>query len=67
MVLNEVELEATRMRIQYFQKQVAHLRQVERNPFNYRLSSSGFLAEIERMNLEVHEYLALRPTEMGEK
>jgi hypothetical protein len=38
---------------------LAHLRRVEPNPTNYRLSASGFLAEIDRMQLEVREYLSL--------
>ena len=33
------------------------------NPVNYRLSASGFLEEIDRMQLEVREYLSLHPTE----
>jgi hypothetical protein len=43
---------------------VAHLRQVETNPANYHLSASGFLAEIDRMQLEVREYLSLHPGEL---
>jgi hypothetical protein len=37
---------------------------VETNPVNYRLSASGFLAEIDRMQLEVREYLSLHPAEL---
>ncbi len=40
-----------------------HLRQVETNPRNYHLSAAGFLAEIDRMQVEVRDYLALHPTE----
>ena len=50
-------------RIRRFQAEVAHLRRVETNPVNYRLSVSGFLAEIDRMQLEVREYLSLHPTD----
>jgi hypothetical protein len=32
---------------------------VETNLANYRLSASGFLAEIDRMQLEVREYLSV--------
>jgi hypothetical protein len=39
------------------QKQVAELRRKETNPINYRLAVSGYLAEIDQMNLEVREYL----------
>ena len=53
MIQNSRELEATLARIRRFQKQVEKLREVETNPQNYRLSAGGFLAEIDRMNLEV--------------
>lgn len=63
MIQNDQELEATKERIRYFQHQVEKLRQVETNPQNYRLSAGGYLAEIDRMNLEVREYLLLHPSE----
>ncbi len=63
MIQNDQELEATKERIRYFQNQVEKLRQVETNPQNYRLSAGGYLAEIDRMNLEVREYLLLHPSE----
>ena len=63
MIQNDQELEATKERIRYFQNQVEKLRQVETNPHNYRLSAGGYLAEIDRMNLEVREYLLLHPSE----
>ena len=59
MIRNDVELETTLERIRRFQAQLAHLRKVETHPVNYRLSASGFLAEIDRMQLEVREYLSL--------
>ena len=64
MIRNDQELEATKVRIRYFQQQVEKLRQVESNPQNDRLSAGGFLAEIDRMNLEVREYLSLHPSEL---
>lgn len=64
MIKNDQELEATLERISYFQQQVERLRKVEINPKNYRLSAGGYLAEIDRMNLEVREYLWLHPTEV---
>jgi len=67
MIRNGQELEATKERIGYFQQQVEKLRQVETNPQNYRLSAGGFLAEIDRMNLEVREYLSLHPSELKEQ
>ena len=66
MISSEQELEATIERITHFQAQVRHLRETETNPTNYRLSSSGFLAEIDRMQLEVREYLSLLPSQLKE-
>jgi hypothetical protein len=64
MIQNDEELNATLERIRQFQAQVAHLRRVETNPVNYRLSTSGFLAEIDRMQLEIREYLSIHPAEL---
>jgi hypothetical protein len=64
MIENDQELEATLERIRHFQAQLRHLRETETNPTNYRLSSSGFIAEIDRMQLEVSEYLSLLPSQM---
>jgi len=66
MISNDRELEATKERIRYFQQQVEKLRQVEIDPLNYRLSAGGYLSEIDRMNLEVREYLSLHPSELKE-
>jgi hypothetical protein len=63
MIRSDQELEATLDRIRHLQSQVAHLRKVETNPVNYRLAAAGFLAEVDRMQLEVREYLSLHPTE----
>lgn len=65
MITNDQELAATEERMRRFQAQLLHLRKVETNPDNYRLSASGFLAELDRMQLEVREYLALHPTELA--
>ena len=64
MIKNDQELQATFERLRYFQQQVEKLRQVETNPTNYRLSAGGYLAEIDRMNLAIREYLWLHPSEM---
>jgi hypothetical protein len=64
MIADDHELNATLERIHHLQDQVAYLRQVETNPANYHLSASGFLAEIDRMQLEVREYLSLHPGEL---
>ena len=63
MIANDQQLETTLERIAWFQKQAAHLRKTETNPVNYRAAVSGFLAEIDRMQLEVREYLSFLPAE----
>jgi hypothetical protein len=63
MIANDRELQTTLERIAWFQQQVAHLRRTETNPVNYRTAVSGFLAEIDRMQLEVREYFSFLPTE----
>ena len=67
MIRNNLELETTKERIAYFQKQIEKLREVETNPQNYRLSAGGYLAEIDRMNLEIREYLSVHPSELKEQ
>ena len=64
MIANDHELQVTLERIARFQAQVAHLRQVETQPANYHAAALGFLAEIDRMQLEVREYLSTHPTEL---
>lgn len=66
MIHNDQELQVTIERISHFQQQVRHLRQVETNPANYRLSAKGYLAELDRMNLEVRDYLWLHPGETND-
>ncbi len=65
MISNEEEYKTTLERIANFQKQVEHLRQKETNSDNYRLSVAGFLAELDRMNLEVREYLWSHPSQLS--
>ena len=65
MIANDRELSVTLERIGNFQRQVAHLRNVEMTPENYHGSASGFLAEIDRMQLEVRKYLSLHPAELA--
>jgi len=64
MIKNDQELQATLERANRFQQQIEKLREVETNPTNYRLSASGYLAEIDRMYLEIREYLWLHPSEL---
>jgi len=63
MIQNEQEYRAMLQRIERFQQQVEHLRKAETNPQNYRLSASGYLAELDRMQLEVREYLWSHPAD----
>ena len=63
MIANDQEFRATLERIGRFQAQAAHLRKVETNPANYRTAVSGFLAEIDRMQLEVREFLCVHHAE----
>ncbi len=58
MIGDDTELEVTLARIRRMQDQLALLRRTETNTTNYRLSSSGFIAEIDRMQLDVREYLS---------
>ena len=62
MISNDNELSVTLERIRHLQDQLALLRKTETNLVNYRLSSSGFIAEIDRMQLEVREYLSTPAT-----
>ena len=64
MIQNDIELQATQERIARFQQQLAHLRRVETNPTAFQLSASGFIAEIDRMQLEVREYLGSLPAHL---
>ena len=63
MITTDQELKAAMERIRRFQEQVTHLRNTETNPDNYRAAASGFLAEIDRMQLEVREFLSHHPAE----
>ncbi len=63
MIANDQELQTALDRIAWLQRQVVHLRRTETNPVNYRAAVSGFLAEIDRMQLDVREYFSVLPTE----
>lgn len=60
------EYRTTLERVAQFQRQIEYLRKTETNPHNYRLSASGYLSELDRMLLEVREYLWSHPAEFGE-
>ena len=63
MIKNDRELEIIQERVRQFEQQVAQSRKTETNSENYRMSAAGFLAEIDRMNLEIRDYLWSLPTE----
>lgn len=65
MITDHQELQATLDRLAWFQRQVALLRRAERNPVNHRASAAGFLAEIDRMQRAVREYLSTHPAEVA--
>ena len=64
MIHSDQEFHAVLDRIAHFQAQVQRIREVEASPANYRASVSGFLAELDHMNLEVREYLSAHPKEL---
>jgi len=65
MIANDQELQVTLERVSRFQRQISALRESETDPTNYHASASGFLAEIDRMQLEVREYLSFHPAELA--
>lgn len=65
MIENDQQLQVTRDRIKRLQDQVTHLRKTESNAANYHASVSGFIAEIDRMQLDVREYLTIHPNEIA--
>ncbi|MFQ5853097.1 MAG: hypothetical protein ACE5JU_21265 [Candidatus Binatia bacterium] len=64
MIRDDKELKVTLDRITHFQQTVQHLRQSEPDSENYKAAAEGYLAEIDKMNLEVREYLASHPKEL---
>lgn len=67
MIKNDAELHATKERINLFWQMIDAIRKTEKNTENYRSSAGGFLAEIDKMNLEVREYLSLHPSELKDE
>ena len=63
MINNDRELEITRARIRQFEQQVAQIRRTATDNESYRLSAAGFLDEIDRMNLEIRDYLWSDPAQ----
>lgn len=63
MIANDRELAVTLDRIDRFQRQVSVLRASETDPANFHAAVSGFLTEIDGMQLELSAYLSLHPAE----
>lgn len=66
MIKDDTELRVAQERISRFHQQITHLRQIETDPQSYHAQASGFLTEIDRMQLEVRAYLMLHPQEMAQ-
>lgn len=64
-IKNDRELETTLKRIASMQETLTHLRKAENNPANYHASASGFIPEVDQMQLAVREYLSTHPTELA--
>ena len=55
------ELKTTMKRIARFQRRVMAVRAVASSPENYRASAAGYIPEIDRMMLDVRDYLWAPP------
>ena len=64
MITDDKQLKVTMGGISRFQAQLAHLRISEPNAANFHAAASGFLAEMDRMQGEVREYLSTHPNEL---
>ena len=62
MIKSDDELKTTMERLARFQQQVMVVRAGAASPENYRASAGGYLAEIDRMMLDVRDYLWAPPT-----
>jgi hypothetical protein len=65
MIANDNELQATLARIAHFHAHLTQLRHVETNPATYRLTASDLLAQVDRLQAEVREYLKTCAAESG--
>jgi hypothetical protein len=65
MIAHDQQLQTTLERLAWFQQQVTHLRNTETNSVNYQAAVSGFLAEMDRMQLEFREYFSVLPSELA--
>ena len=63
MIANDLELQATRERISFFYGILMQMR-VTTKPEEYAFMANSYLAEIEKMNAEILEYLKLHPSQI---
>jgi hypothetical protein len=61
MIKSEEDLKTMMERILRFQQQVIAVRAVAASPENYHASAGGYLVEMDRMMLEVRDYLWTPP------
>ena len=67
MIKSDDELKTTMERLARFQQQVMAVRAAAASPENYRASAGGCLAEIDRMILDVRDYLWAPPTKPSDE
>ena len=60
MIQTDAELQATQERILLFERTLAEARKTYL-PSNYQAMAEGYLAEIDRMQAEIREYLSRTP------
>ena len=64
MIANDLELQATRERISFFCGILMQMR-VATQPEEYMFMANSYLAEIEKMNAEILEYLKRHPSQIA--
>jgi len=64
MIANDLELQGTRERITFFYEILMQMRATTR-PEEYMFMANGYLAEIEKMNTEILEYLKRHPSQIA--
>jgi hypothetical protein len=63
MIADDQEPKVMLERIARFQARVARLRHTQTNPANHRAAVCGLLAGVDRMRLELREYLSPHPAD----
>lgn len=64
MIANDLELQATRERISFFCGILMQMR-VTTKPQEYVFMANSYLAELEKMNAEILEYLKRHPSQIA--